>query len=237
MRAITLILSLYMSISLSNAHCEEYNLAIDTLKKLVSQHKQPKPKQLAPPDKEYYNDCVFTNKYTITERLKRYPFSKAAKIVAVSYDGTGEPNIEIAPNGDTLEAATHKKYKNHKPHGLYFNNDTLNHKSLFEIKQLTTQQIDRLTNILYNTDYRVPNNYAHPGNSCFNPRNALIFYDKNGKVFDYLEICFECDQIRSKSNRIYFNSACTQGLDYVKKFLVDVGIKFGTLMTKNPDEQ
>jgi hypothetical protein len=229
-------LSLFI-ISTSNAFCKDYTFKIDSIKHHKKYINAPKPKQITPPDKAYYNDCVFTNKYTINQRLKRYPFSKATKILVVSYDGTPEPNMEITTNGDTLDAITHKKYSDHRPHGLHFNKDTLDYVSLFEIKQLTQRLINRLTNIMYNTDYCVPNHYAHPSHSCFNPRNALIFYDKNGKVFDYLEICFECDQIKSKSDRIYFNSACTQGLDYVKKFLIDAGIKFGTLTTKNPDEQ
>ena len=236
MRFVTIILT-FLIINLSNAFCKDYTFQLDSTKHHKKYINAPKPKRVAPLDKAYYNDCVFTNKYSIAQRIKRYPFSKATKILAVSYYGTGEPNIEITANGDTLEALTHRKYSEHRPHGLYFDNDTLNHASIFEMKRLTPKQINRLTNILYNTDYRIANNYAHPGHSCFNPRNALIFYDKNGKVFDYLEICFECDQIISKSDRIYFNSACTQKLDLVKKFLVDVGIKFGTLTTKNPDEQ
>jgi hypothetical protein len=241
MRFATIILSLFILTNISKAHGKEYYLIADSTKSTKKHtrkyYNQPRAKYSAPPDKEHFNDCVFTNKYTIAQRLKRYPFSKATKILTMSYDGTGEPNTEITANGDTLDAITHKKYSEHRPHALHFDNSTLNHASIFEMKRLTPKQINRLTNILYNTDYRIPNNYAHPGYSCFNPRNALIFYDKNGKVFDYLEICFECDRIESKSNRIYFNSSCTQGLDLVKKFLIDVGIKYGTLKTKNPDDQ
>jgi hypothetical protein len=237
MRLVTIILPLFLLTGITNVYGIDYHLIVDTTKSTKRHYSTPKIKHSTPPDKEYYNDCVFTNKYTIAQRLKRYPFSKAVKILAVSYDGTGEPNAEITINGDTLDAMTHKKYSEHRPHGLHFDNDTLDYVSLFEMKQLTPKQINRLTNIMYNTDNRVPNDYVDPGHSCFNPRNALIFYDKNGKVFDYLEICFECDRIESKSDRIYFNSSCTQGLDLVKKFLIDVGIKYGTLTTKDPDDQ
>jgi hypothetical protein len=236
MRLVTIILPLFLLTGITNVYGIDYNLIVDTTKSTKRHYSKPKVKHSAPPDKAHCNDCVFTNKYTVAQRLKRYPFSKAIKILAVSYDGTGEPNTEITINGDTLDAVTHKKYNEHKPHGLHFKNDTLDYTSLFEIKRLSAKQINKLTNIMFNTDYRVPNDYAHPGYSCFNPRNALIFYDKNGKVFDYIEICFECDRIESKSHKIYFNSACTQNWDFVKKLLIDVGIKYGTLATKESDD-
>jgi len=241
MRLITIILSLFLLMNSTNAHCKNHNPTPDTLKTAVKKHHKkyrqwPKFGHSAPPDKLYYCDCVFTKKFTAVQRLKKYPFSKATKILAVSYDGSGDRNIEITIDGDTLDAMTHKNYRDFKSHGLQFKKGTLDTSNLFEVKQLTAKQINRLTDIMYNTDNRIPNDYLDPGRKCFNPRNALIFYDKSGKVFDYLEICFECDMMESKSNRIHFHSECTQRFDLVKKFLINVGFKYGTLTTKNPDD-
>lgn len=234
MRLITIILSLFLCANISHAYCEKSILVIDTAIHVVK--KQYRPRRSPPPDKIYYNDCVFTHRYTVAQRLRKYPFSKAAKILAVSYDGTAEPNAtpQIIINGDTIDAVTQKKLvkSKNKPHGLYFKEDTLDYISLFEIKELTPEQINRLTNILYNTNAKIHNDYAYPAYSCFNPRNALVFFDKDGKVFDYVEVCFECKRIRSKSDKILFGSACNQGLDFVKKFLINLGIKYGTLTTK-----
>jgi len=234
MRFVTIIWSLFILASITNVYGLDCRLMVDTIKSQKNHHIRTKVKYPAPPDKAYYNDCVFTNKFTISQRLKKYPFSKAIKILAVSYDGTPEFNEDITTNGDTLDPMTHKKYSRHKIHGLHFDKDTLNYVSLFEMKLLSPKQTNRLTNILYNTDHRVPNNFSSLGYSCFNPRNALIFYDKNGKVFDYLEICFECNKMRSKSGKIFFHSACTQNLDFIKEFLIDVGIKYGTLTMAVP---
>src|ERR1700712_5650092 len=35
--------------------------------------------------KDYYDDCIFTKKYSVQHRLKQYPFVKASSIIAVSY--------------------------------------------------------------------------------------------------------------------------------------------------------
>jgi hypothetical protein len=236
MRLITIILLLLSCVTTTNALCIDRKLSVDTGKKYSKNDASLSHARRTPPkDKLYYNDCVFTNRYAISQRLKKYPFSKASKILAVSYDGTVEPNLLVLASGDTINAATNEKIRNFKPHGLFFKNDTLDYINLFEVKQLTINQINRLTNILFNTDVKIHNDYAHPGYKCFEPRNAFIFFDKNGKVFDYIEICFTCEGTRSKSDRIYLGP-CNQKFDMVKKFFIDLGIRYGTITKEYPDK-
>lgn len=233
MQWITIVLCLFLCTTLTRGLCGEYRLHIDTLKLATRKHhlkhsSSPKIRYPLPKDKIYYNDCVFTHKYTIAQRLKKYPFSNAAKVLAVSYDGGPEPNYDININGDTINPLTNEKVVNFKRHGLLFKNDTLDYACSFELKQLTSKQVNRLTNVLFNTNIKIPNDSADPGHNCFNPRNAFIFFDKNGKVFDYIEICFECERTESKSGKIYLGP-CNQKFDMVKKFFIDLGIKYGTI--------
>jgi hypothetical protein len=82
---------------------------------------------------------------------------------------------------------------------------------------------------MYNTDYKKPiANTADLGHSCYNPRNAFVFLNKQGKVIDYLEICFECKQYESKSGKLTIGDYCRQKFDMVQKCFVDAGIKHGT---------
>jgi len=162
---------------------------------------------------QYAYGCVIKNKYSVSQRLKRYPFSKAAKILAVSFK-YGMPNDSTAKEYD---------------YGLNVADSVLDQRSLIEIKQLSTAQINSLTNIMYNINTRSGKGYPDPGYSCFAPRNALVFIDRNGKIFDYLEVCFECDQMRSQSDKIYFKKDCLQLMDVFKQFFIDVGIQYGTL--------
>ncbi|MBS1526778.1 MAG: hypothetical protein JST19_14060 [Bacteroidetes bacterium] len=174
----------------------------------------------------YYNDCVFTHRYTVIQRLGKYPFNKAVKILAISYNGEPDPNDDVKTIGDTTTP------RKEKPHGLFFHNDTLDLSNIFEIKQLTAEQVAKLTNIMFNTKARIPNYHPDPGRKCFEPRDALIFYDKKGKVFDYMEICFECMMYESKSNKLFLTSVyCNQQFDLIKKFLISLGIQFGTTTT------
>jgi len=172
-----------------------------------------------------FSDCIFTSKYSLSQRLKRYPFSKAVKILAVSYplQEMYEPIYDVAgknimPYIDTLKS------------GLHITDGILNPSSLVETIALNKLQISRLTNIIFNATYKCPGiDVTDFGAQCFNPRNALIFYDKNGKVFDYLVICFECLRAESPKGDITVGTLCNQKYDLLKKFFIDAGINYGTI--------
>ena len=201
----------------------------DTIKSRVVKHKtltRRQREELTIRNKNPDDDCIFTNRLTTGQRLSKYPFSKAVKIVAVSYPACCWPTPEVII-GDT----TPKLPDSVICEGLNVKEGKLYYSSLIEIKTLSKLQIELLTNIIYNTRYKKPYTYRlpMPGYSCFMPRNALVFFDKNGKVFDYLEICFECRRFESLSDKISIGTGCNQKLDLLKKYLVDLGSKYGTV--------
>ncbi len=187
------------------------------------------------------NNCTLTTRYTVAQRLKKYPFLKAAKILAVSFPYVG-PHGDIDRGdtvriGDTIRSDIFKikimlakKFPAEIVYraGLHIDSGKLNHTSLIELKELNQKQINKLTNIIYNTKARKPTHFWPPGATCYSPRNALVFIDRNGKVFDYFAICFECKQFRSQSDRITMGSYCNQKFDLMKSFFEGIGIEFGT---------
>lgn len=163
------------------------------------------------------DDCIQVNNYSVKDRLKKYPFNKAVKILAVSYHYNS--------------SVTHLK-KSKQPfsnYDLHINNGILDSTTLVEIKLLNQYQINKLTNIIYNITYGDAPIHTADHMSCFMPRNALIFIDKDGKVFDYLEICFECLNAESQSDRITIGTVCNQKYQILKRFFVKLGIKTGTI--------
>ena len=170
--------------------------------------------------KDSDDDCIFTNKYPLQQRLKQYPFSKSIKVLAVSY-----PLFEPRETDSSTNPVT----------GLHVKNGILNYSSLKEVKQLNAAQIDSLTNILFNTDFRrkLYFNGIRMG-ACFDPRNALIFIDNTGKVFDYLEICFACKEVASKSEKIDAGVLCTQKYELLRTYFQNLGLTYGT---KKSDDQ
>lgn len=169
------------------------------------------------------DDCVFTEKYTVHQRLQRYPFSKASKILAVSFETFDlRPDVLI---DDTIPQIISDTIFTSSIHVL---NGVLNYSSLKEVKELDSVQINKLTDIIYNTRVKKPNRYASMGFSCYNPRNGLVFFDNKGRVFDYLQVCFECERFNSQSDRIGIGTWCNQKYELLRVFFKEVGLNFGT---------
>lgn len=176
--------------------------------------------------KRRYDNCTFTYQYTIAQRLKKYPYSKAAKILAVSYLYYVEPNPPLFP--DTLHPTKTFTYKEKQQQkGLVIVKNKLDYSTLLEYKILNQEQINQLTNIIFNTDYQKKMGYNRSLiGACFQPRNSLIFFDKKGKVFDHIDICFHCHNYSSQSNKINIGEICNQKFDLLKKYFISSGIKY-----------
>jgi len=81
-----------------------------------------------------------------------------------------------------------------------------------------------LTDILYNTCYRwtiTEENKAF----CYMPHNALLFFDKNNLLIDYIEICFDCRQIKYSNKKIQRFKQCDFALDALKKYFQVFNLK------------
>lgn len=183
--------------------------------------------------KRSYDDCVNTNKYSLTQRLSKYPFNKAVKIYAVSYP------LAVYPSGEWKKVANGKtdfvKDSIPKKRGLIIEQDTLDHSTLIEFKELDQNQIAGLTNLIYNINWRKPSASLHlvDHGACYAPRNAIIFVNKNNKVIDYIEICFHCMGSHSKNDdRLSIGTLCTQKYDLMKQWFIDAGISYGTIKTE-----
>ncbi|HTD98857.1 MAG TPA: hypothetical protein VK668_06200 [Mucilaginibacter sp.] len=237
MRLITIILCFFLGANLSQAFGADRAFLTDTIKHKKKNIHRLNSRELRAAEarhKDYFDDCVFINRYTIAQRLKKYPYSKAVKILAVShpylYDNFGIPDLTIDTGKNRIKPITKDTS------GLIIYKDKLDYSNLIEVKQLTIKQINRLTNIVFNTDYKVHDYYSTSrGFGCFDPHNALIFLDKNGKVFDYLEICFECQNIESKTERITLGTSCNQKYELLRKYFVSLGIKYGTTIQEKPE--
>jgi mRNA-degrading endonuclease HigB of HigAB toxin-antitoxin module len=204
------------------------NIIRDTIKHKTKRHRPLVPERPCPTDDKRFN-CAFNTKYALVQRLKMYPFSKAAKILAVSYigipayDDTDRMIKNSNGTTDTIFGA-----------GLHITNGKLNYISLKECKQLTNQQVANLTNIIYNVDYKRPPDLrcAFPGYNCFLPSNALIFFDKKGRIYDYLQICFHCDGYDSYSEKLTIGTPCNQKYELLRRFFIGAGLRYGTKSNK-----
>jgi hypothetical protein len=62
---------------------------------------------------------------------------------------------------------------------------------------------------------------------CYEPRNGVVFYNKQNKILLILEICFECNnQITIRQNNSY-GGVCEETIKELHLFFEQKGIEFG----------
>jgi hypothetical protein len=172
---------------------------------------------------EINTNCTRRTNKSFSERLKKYPFNLTTELQLVSFwDNIDTVNGEIEYGRDSLPRM----------------NDTICYSKLYEIKKLTFAGVDKLTDIFYNygIPYHRPDGKFYLGsvNQCYNPRNAILFLDKNGKAFEFIEICFECKRTRESSDKISLGQMCDRKLDMIKAIFKEAGIEYGITRGLSP---
>ena len=152
-------------------------------------------------------NCQYKYKYSVEERLKIYPFSKASKVQLVSFN---------------------KPLSGARGSYIPLKNGRVDQTKLKEIITLSSKQIDSLTSILYNVSYRGAF-FTEVDVKCYNPRNAILFIDATGKDFAFIELCFECMKYRLSSKKINPGDFCEQKYDLLENYFKDAGISFGII--------
>lgn len=132
-----------------------------------------------------------------------YPFSKAAevKLIYFEYQEENVP-IEVIEISDSLPLPIENSLPPDTLIELSLRNvqDFLK-KRVLQVVDLNQNQIDTLTDIIYNENFRLESSMLNVM-GCYEPRNAILFIDKHQTVFAFLEICFECNGIRASEERI-----------------------------------
>jgi len=179
--------------------------------------------------KESDDFCSLINHYTPLQRLKNYPFINASDIWLVSYRAD-EPVNKIMYDEVFASKADSSIEAQHKELGLHINDGILDSSTIIEKIILNETQTNELTNIIYNISYsKTAPIHMIIGSKCIPAyRNAIIVFDKQKKIFDYMEICFECEQSYSKSEKFTLGTYCTQKYIILKNFFKKSGVNYGT---------
>jgi hypothetical protein len=168
----------------------------------------------SPPDLDHETDknCVREVILSRDERLQIYPFNVAKEIKLVSYDDKMQPD------------STYISLDNRIPK----ENGRVAFGKMDEVVLLNQQDIEQLTDILYNYKYK-ERPITFPSSGCFDPRNAIVFVDKHEKAYEYLEICFQCGGYEKSSKQVNEGDFCIGKYDLLKNFFISKGITIGTV--------
>lgn len=146
-------------------------------------------------------------KHKLKTRLSFYPFSGSKEIKIVSF----RPTREGSPFPEEI-------YK------IPLVNGKVNYAEFEQVKTLSSIQLDTLTGIMYNECNRWTMSVSS-AMGCYKPRNAILFLNSKGEVFEYLEICFECHQEKSKTGKFTDYDKCNEMYERWKKFFRSLGMK------------
>lgn len=136
---------------------------------------------------------------------KTYPFSDARRIEILSY-----PDRFV---WDTLPTSSHSPIQNGQI--------AIEQSRVKERVELSLTQKADLFNLLYNTKCNLPSSAA-----CYDPRHAVIFFDKDDKAFAYIEICLSCLTTK-ESKDVNIGELCSEKITDIRNMFKNFGIKYG----------
>lgn len=140
----------------------------------------------------------------LSKRIAKFPFNKATKVKIISYNLNFKKNSGYTPpppppktKEDSIKLTRY--YDSIKTNKIFELREAIDHSAFEGIQQsrtLTLSEISELTDVIYNTCEKYNIGFVST-RGCFFPRNAILLYDENDKVFAFFEICFECSGIES----------------------------------------
>ena len=120
------------------------------------------------------------------QRLKKYPFNVAHKVQLVSILKNVNP---------TNEGSDISIYK------TPINKDTLCTSKTKSVITLNRNQIDKLTDLLFNIGLN-GNSYTFGTSTAIGLDGLILFVDSKNKIVEYIKICFDCGEVELKTSRV-----------------------------------
>jgi hypothetical protein len=187
--------------------------------------------------------CELTNKYSAELRRQMFPFSVAKKIVAIAFKNhrgkySFPPKIEVMDTIRTSDTSYFIAPRLTYPPNCE-DNDVLRKWRIMglnnrfwaeycatEIIELNQNQIDSLSQILFNYQLNKPEIREFHSRCIPIPKNAILFLGENDAVLAAIEICFACYDIQFSFDRPQPKLECHLALN-LKDLLQKMGIKYG----------
>ena len=95
------------------------------------------------------------------------------------------------------------------------------------IAKLTKSQIEKLTDILFNVGLK-ENSYIFSVSTLTGLDGGIIFIYSKNKIFEYINICFECQEIEVRTSKIRksLGLPCIGKMEMLKSSFIESGLTF-----------
>lgn len=149
--------------------------------------------------------CTHFGNLSLKQRLARYPFNKAKSVLLISFTDSSILYPDYDRNKQRILALSNVENK----------------------KVLTTADIDKLSDLLFNIGYDTKNLFKTQVPECPELKNAIVFLDAKGKPFDYIGLYFGCNGPEYDISKIRFPVVCDEKYDMLSQFFLAHGIATG----------
>lgn len=150
--------------------------------------------------------CVHDNKFPEAKRNALYPFGKAKKVLLISFN---DKDWRLGYFSETPKITDLSVAKTSK--------------------ELTKNDINKLTDLFYNYGFKKMElvKTMVEEKDCPELKNAILFIDDKGKIFEYIAFSFGCDEVEFSSRKVSYGDDCTTKKELVKEFFISKGIEIG----------
>lgn len=163
---------------------------------------------------EKNSHCMHSYKYSPAQRKLLYPFNRTEFVSLISFQ-------------DTISEFSSR---------LPVNKGILDSRMVKEEVKLSIADIEKLTDLFYNYGYKSKKyGVIIERMACYDPHNAILFFNEKQKVIAYIEICFDCLGMRFSSKNINTGENCTEKFGMLKDLFTSKGIKFVSI--KHTEEE
>jgi hypothetical protein len=185
---------------------------------------QHRKQRKTPPPPPFFVQKINTTKYLLKERQALYPFNLATQIKLISFDKRVVAPIKPITDS-TIENNSMLVFDEpDEVYGIPVNFDTIDLSKTCQTISLTRKGIDSLTDILYNTCSRWTITQKSKG-GCYYPHNAIVFFNSDDQPFEYIELCFDCNQLKYSSNNVVEFEDCDIAFNEVETYFKSFGLK------------
>ena len=198
-------------------------------KRVLSPSEMPESELPPIPPADYFSErkCESTNTYSDAERRQMFPFNKTKRVLAIAYQNY---EFKDAHNAENTASENTKDYCDRANVLRKWVVDAQKGQTYCAIEaiELNGTQIDSLSNTLLNYTASGGSSFSIVG--CYTPRHALLFLDNDEKIIAWIEICFQCSQMKvsyEAAEDVPFDTRCKERRDAIKAFLRKIGIVYG----------
>jgi hypothetical protein len=162
--------------------------------------------------------CVFRRKYSDIQLKSQFPFNQAGTIKLVSFETKKEEEMGII----------HKFFHFDSGYQYHLHSTRIDTNNWKETVILDTTKYRSLANLMFNYGpFKVSNLGIDWEMQCYQPRNAIVFYDKSNEIIAVIEICFECEKMQFFPKTFELDYDCTDKFELFRKFFLQNRIKYG----------